>query len=274
MNKINSLWIIIVSFILIALLLYLLQKIKNNESSAVAQVGGIIITNKDVAYKLATERVYGNKTIVKSDVTGILLGEATEHEVASALDVLPNEADITSFSERVDKTTKAPELLQAVKSVFGEDTASYKRLYLLPKMVNIALHSAYAADKNAHSESFAKIDKARKEAIAGGTLEQVARLNGLEYINGDIKKSETIDPILQEYFTENDIQEPKLFFVLNTLKNEEIYIEVVDNENSYQVIRLLSNENDVYKVEMIVSKKLSYEEWYGTIAEKINLTKY
>lgn len=263
--------IVLTVFVLVASLPFVYPKV-NKELGIVVKVGNIIITDKDVAYKIAVERAYGNETITDAVARQVITRETTEQEVARSLGVLPTETDIATFSERVNKTTKAPELLAKVKNVFGADIASYQRVYLLPKMVNITLHSAFATDKGTYSESLIKIEKAYAGVIKGRSLEQTAKSNNLEYVESDIKKSEIIDPLLQKYFAGKELQKPKLLSILPTLKSGEIYKEILEDENSYQVVRLAVNEKEVYKVEMIVSRKRSYGDWYDLLAKKIPIT--
>lgn len=261
--------VIVTLVVLFTLAFFFYQRI-NNASEILVKVGNTIITKKDVAYRLAVDREYGNGILTDATATQSLVDDATEQEVAKALGVFPEQADIKAFAEHVDSTTKAPELLAAVKNVFATDINSYERLYLLPKMVNIALHSAYSIDENINRDILSKIEKAYSEIISGASFEVTAKVNGLDYISSSAKNEDmNVPELLQGYFTKNDFQKPKLFEVLEKLKDGEVYHGIVEDKDFYQIIRLISSESGIYNFEAIIAKKQSYEDWYNMYAKKL-----
>lgn len=264
---------ILVALVVAGLLFYpRQQKIIKVVSPTRAKVGTLTITQKDVDNKIAVERVYGNQTLTEDVALQVLVQDATEQEVARAFNVLPAKADISSFEDHANKTTKAPEILQAVKDVFGTDSDSYDHIYILPKIVNISLHTFFSANKDINKEQSASIEKAYAEVTAGGKFIDVAKNNGLQYATSTPSASlMALPPAMQKYFPTKDMPKSKLFTIVESLKPGEIYKTIIEDDYSYSIARLLSAEKGAYKIESVVSKKRDYDTWYKEEAKKISV---
>jgi len=271
-NKRLYIFFVVVVILFICTLTIIGQK-KNEPTSPVrAQVGSITITQKDVEYEMGVERAYGNTTITPELALLVLMNNAREQEVARSVGVLPNREDITSFKEYVNSSTKAPEMLQFVKDVFGTDIDSYDRIYLLPKIVNISLHSFFSNNKEINKESLIKINKAYAEIKEGGNFADVAKNNMLQYSTHTIGlRSNMLASAVQDYATISEMSKSKVHIAAETLKPGEINKAIIEDDYSYSIIRLLSSKNDEYKIENIVSKKSDYDSWYAKEAKEVSV---
>ena len=102
----------------------------------VAMVGRTAITTKHISYKIGIEQAYGKEGITPEAALISLINDTIEIEMALMQSVVVTEDEMSSFRKYVDENTKAPELLQKVKLVFGDDQPSYERIYLAPKIIN------------------------------------------------------------------------------------------------------------------------------------------
>jgi hypothetical protein len=109
-------------------------------AQTVARVGDVTIERTHIERRIAVERAYGGTMATEAALVA-LVNDATEREVARSIGELPDDAELRRFSAHADATSKAPEILAAVKSVFGSDTAAYIRLFLAPRVVNARLQS-------------------------------------------------------------------------------------------------------------------------------------
>ena len=110
----------------------------------VAFVGKTAITEKEVSYKVRIEKAYGNKGATAEASLISLVNDAIEYEVAAFYGVTITRQEIDSFKRYVDEHTKALEILEKVKLVFGDDSSSYDRIYLAPKIMNWKLRDFHS----------------------------------------------------------------------------------------------------------------------------------
>lgn len=239
-------------------------------SPVLARVGSLSVTEKDVAYRFGVERAYGDTSATGQDILQALVKDATEQEVAKAFGVFPMAIDIENFKKNADKTSKAPELLAAIKSVFGLSVDSYDRIYILPKIVNPSLHTFFSNNKEMNKVASALIEKALAEVLAGGTFSDVAKNNGLLYATSTQSSVAPAVPLaMQKYVSNNEIPKSAILTLAESLKPGEMNKTVIEDNYSYSIVRLISAEKGVYKIESITSVKRDYDTWYKEEAKKI-----
>lgn len=241
-----------------------------NKSPVRARVGTLVLTEKDIQYKLDVERAYGNQTLTHDVALQVLVQNAVEQEVARTFGVLPTQKDIDSFRDYASSTSKAPEILLAVKNVFGLDSASYNRIYLLPKIVNTTLHSFFSSSKDINKTELAGIEKAYTEVISGGSFKDIAKKNSLQYTVSTTSSRITDATFNKElYFSIKNFPDPRFLSVAKLLKPMEINKSIVEDSYAYSIVRLISVEKDAYIIEAIISKKRDYDAWYKKESGKI-----
>ncbi len=270
-NKKIIIGVIVLIIVIISLWFYLKQS-NVITSKVVAKVGSTSISEKDIAYEFGIQHAYSNQTITGEEALQVLVMEAKEYEVAKANNILPMNADIINFKDHADKTTKAPEMLKAIKDVFGSDTVSYDRIYILPKIVNPTLHTFFSNNKDLNKEALSLIGKAQEETSSGKDFESIAKKYGLQYATSTVSSvPQGLPPAMQKYFSAKDMPKSKILQIVEKLKVGETYKETIEDDYSYSIVRLISGEKGVYKIESIVSKKSDYDSWYKEQVEKIHV---
>ncbi len=229
---------------------------------AVARVGGAVISDKDVYYRMETERANGNGSITGAAALVSLVNDGLELEAASRRGAAPTTEDIISFGRYVEDNAKSPKMLGKVKDVFGPDRESYERLYLAPKVVNMKLHRFYATDGDVHSGERALIEKAHALVAGGKALRDAAGECGLgfeEFYFED--KDVTVGPELQKFYTpEGDEMSEPLAAVLEKVKPGEVFGSILEDDYAYRVIRLVMVKGERFLVEAITSEKRGFKE--------------
>jgi len=278
--KILSIVVVIIVFVILALFSLDVFKTgfpslittQNKASQIRAKVGSLVITEKDIEYEIGIERAYGNSDLTSEIALQTLIRESTEQEVAKSVGILPTEKDIADFENHANTSTKAPEILNAVKVVFGIDNASYVRVYLLPKIINVELHSFFDANAELQKGDLSSVQKALKEVIDGKKFEDVANEEGLQYMLSDFS-SLAIPPSLSTSVESSaqkiNAQKSKIFEIVESLKPGEISKTIFEDIYAFSVVRLISVDNGMYTIELISSNKNDYGAWYKGEAKKI-----
>jgi hypothetical protein len=239
----------------------------------VAMVGTTSITVKQISYKIGIEQAYGNEEITPEAALISLINDGIELETAAMYKVVVSEDEINSFKRYVDENTKAPEILQKVKLVFSDDQPSYEQIYLAPKIINQKLRDFYSKNEEIHEKEKTLIEKAHSLVFSGKTFQEAAEACGLKSIMFDLKEKENSVPSgLQKYADEDDrpLKNP-LVSILETLSAGEVYKNIIEDDYSYRVIRLLGKTDHKYSVEAITVNKKFFDEWFQEQAAKIKI---
>jgi len=229
---------------------------------AIAKVGSTEITGSDLKYRVETERASGSGSISDTDALVSLVNDGLELEAAKMRKVEPTAEELNAYGRYVDGNTKTPEILDRVKKAFGTDIASYERLYLAPKVVNMKLNRFYSTDIGVHARERALIEKAYALVTGGKALSDAADKCGLKaekFYYED--KYVTMGPELQRYVPQGGTEttEP-LVALLEKMKPGEVFPGILEDDYACRVIRLVKAEGDRYLVEAITVEKRGYDE--------------
>ena len=248
------------SAVLILITVFLPQAATTGEvAREVAFVGKTEITEKDISYKVQIEKAYGNEGATREVALISLVNDAIEYETAAIYGVTLTREEIDSFKRYVDEHTKAAEVLQNVKMIFGNDASSYERIYLAPKIMNSKLHDFYSRSPEIHKKERSLIEKAYRLVAAGGRFEDTAQQYGMEFSASKIEAKGT------------SFQPDPLILILETLFPGDIYRNIVEDDYKYRIIRLIGRSGETYSVEAIGVNKQPFDEWFNEEAAKIEI---
>lgn len=242
-----------------------------NTGKSAAVVGTRIIKSKHINYRLNTEKAYGNSGATNAVALISLVNEAVEHEVARANGVTISQQEMSEFRERVDKNSKAPEILAKVKAVFGEDVDSYERIHLAPRLMNRNLRYYFSRDAEIHKKERLLIEAALRAVLSGKSLKSTAE-GYLKMVSFEVEdKSSEFPQALQKYAPHGPTPKSPLLSILQGMKEGEIYKNIVEDDFGYKVIRLIGKEGNKYSCEAITVKKRFYEEWFKDQAARMRI---
>jgi hypothetical protein len=193
-------------------------------------------------------------------------------------------------AERVQAESRAPETLEKIRAVFGEDEEAYRRLVLGPILVNQLLHARFSLGHDIQAEPLARAKEALAEALENPeTLPELAEGFGAEYrqlevVEGRLRQAEAeggeaaeedLPAELSQYGVElPDYDKAFVEQVLQGLGVGEVHPLVVEDRNSFMVVRLLSMEGEDARLEALVFAKLAFEPWFQTQSQRISLEVY
>ncbi len=244
-----------------------------DSSEIMATVDSTIITDRDISYMIDIEKAYGNNEITQEAVIVSLINDAIEHKVARLYDVFISQGEIDSFKRHVDEHTKAPHVLQQVKLLFGDDSSSYNRIYLAPKITSWRLHDFYSASHEIHKRERELIERAYGLVVAGRGFRKAAEECGLRFSSFAVEDKETVQPLeLGRYAVQNNppVKGP-LIPILESLTPGEIYRNIVEDDYGYRVIRLRERNSETYSVEAIAVNKEPFDEWFRKQATRVGI---
>jgi len=238
----------------------------------VAVVGNSQISEADIGYRIGVEEAYGT-AIEQPAALLALIKDTLEREVSMRAGVVVDEKDLDAFSAAVDKHSKAPQVLKAVKQVFAGNGEAYRRIYLAPKIINMKLHSWFSRDAEMQKQARAMIQKAYALAVAGNDFKKVAQTVHLRFAIQDYKTDKKQAPdALRGYFPHGiAMLSPGFQKLLNGLKVGEIAQTISEDGTTYRVVRLLKKKEGIYKTAEIIAAKASFDPWFRKQADKISV---
>ena len=78
--------------------------------------------------------------------------------------------------------------------------------------------------------------------------------------------------IIKQYLPEEskNFQDP-LIKIVSGLKEGEMYNNIVEDDYSYQIVRLIKKEGSKYKIESVIVAKSEFDKWFNNEAEKVKV---
>ncbi|MCK4739508.1 MAG: hypothetical protein KAT46_06130 [Deltaproteobacteria bacterium] len=257
---------------------------ENKDEPVLAFVGKSAISYTSVQNKIKVEQAYGNKTITEASALVSLINEATQREVARLHWVVASNEELDQVAAHAELTSKARDILKAVQRIYGENINGYREDFLRPKVINKKLHYLYSRDARLHAKEIRAIEEAKKLALTGDrTFKSVAEKTGLNFIEKTFEKKNiaeensrvNLPSKLEKYFPkvmENTVK-PKndLERLVGKLKSKEIFKNIIENDSSYFLIKLIDKTNKGFETEMIVAKKIPFDIWFRDVASGLEV---
>lgn len=263
--------------LLIVLILTVTACQSSDNNKVTATVGDVTIIESDLAHTIEIENVYGVE-IGEAEALLILVDDAIEIEVGKKLGVPATKDQTEDLRKEMSSSKIEAELFNATKKVFGDDSASYNRLYLSPIVQNINIRKLYKKDKSINAKPIKLIKEVKLLVDKGNTLESTADKTNTEYKKYNIGKTDNknksnMPKELQKYMKEekkNKLQDP-LIKVVKNIKEGEVFHNIVETDDSYIVIRLIKENGEIFTIETITTMKKNINKWYRGNAKDIKI---
>jgi hypothetical protein len=175
--------------------------------------------------------------------------------------------------KHVDETTKAPKILAKVKKIFENNQSAYERCYIAPKIINRKLRGWYSRNADIHKKERIMIEKAYYLMQSSKTLKEVAEVCSLDYSTIDYNNDDNrLHPLLKNYAVKKDepLDDP-MISIIEKMSEGEIYKNIVEDDNSYKIVKLLQKNEPNYAVEVISVRKRPFTEWFHEQTAKISV---
>jgi hypothetical protein len=168
------------------------------------------------------------------------------------------EADFKAEAERIDKETRAPDILACIKDALGD---RYVRVFVRPTLIESRLRILLMKDAKIQAGPRAKAEGAIARIKKGSSMEGAAKEFGLEYSSmtyteqapegGMVRGRMPWSPFEKDFIEKN----------LKDLKPGELKGEAIESDFDFRLVRLLSTDAKGWRFETAFARKLSQEDW-------------
>lgn len=246
--------------------------------AAVASLDGrTVVTEPDLADYQATQGCYGEGALTSRKAAFMRLLEAAVAADAMREHGGPVAApeDVEKEAARIDRETRAPEILACIKAHFGAERSRYLRVFVAPKLVESWLRVFLMRDKGVQAAARGKIDAAVKAARKGTALETAARELGVAYSSAAYSlEASTAAPAqpaeLARYgFLPPPAQADFIREHLLKLATGQLAAEPIEGDYDLRLVRLLSTDGTRWTFETLSARKAGQEEWFKSIRKRI-----
>jgi hypothetical protein len=193
------------------------------------------------------------------------------------LSITPNLLD--AEFQRIEKTTKAPEQWEAIKSALGNDRRLIEEVFCRPLLVNRALRQKFAFDQKIHAGPHQQVREARAEFLAGKSPRGVSVLllrraaepsPSTDELLGEAKKDSDLPRVIQPPTIARGTGpvpvDPELAAVLEKeLRKPGDVTTVLEERGQFRVFRLLDVTKETWKVEAVVYPKVDFDAWFTKV---------
>jgi hypothetical protein len=250
--------------------------------TVVAKVGERPITREDIIHMMQIEKFYKSPELSEADALFIVMQDAIAHEIAHSvgIDVTPSETPINSpfvdqFTPSGVEDKKAQGTMPLQEQPFHVDHGSYAQLYVVPKIIDRKLHRYYSSSSYLHRKERESINQALQLAISGKSFAEAAKETGLISARHELENKDMGLPAAMVPALPVDKHLPKkdtIYDILNKLAPGEIHPNIIQDQDRYRVLRLISRNGQKYIIETIDAVEPQYEDWLKERASTLPIT--
>ncbi|MEE8424160.1 MAG: hypothetical protein V3S49_06435, partial [Thermodesulfobacteriota bacterium] len=187
-----------------------------------------------------------------------------------------DEAVLEQEAERIDKNTKAPDVLRKIKDVYGSDRAGYMKTFVTVVYAERVLYNeVFLKSREIHKEQYLMAEGILRNAIESpGSFNEIAEKKGVKASKLRVSRKQGVMPYDgggkrgQTRGAGTGMAE-RLISVVSKIKQGEVYPQIIEWLEGYQVIRLVGKEGESYIIESVFIPKRDYDEWFWEKAKKI-----
>lgn len=240
----------------------------------VAKIGETIITQKDLSYRARVSEVYypqsGKDYIALSQLIKGYLAE----EVLKSMGYKIDANVIDSESRRIDANTKAPDVLNAIKKVYGRNKEAYNKSFVRIVYAERFLYNEiFLKSPIIHKEMREKADEFLKRVIKKPRqFPKIASEMNLNLKELIISKEKGIRDAEKEKESERPSNQQGIEqagFIIDKIKSVKpgnVYPEIIEWQEGYQVIMVKRKKGNEFYIASVSIPKRDYDEWFWSIA--------
>jgi len=235
-------------------------------------VGSVEIYREDLMLqKTVYEKCYKQENKDSIEVLAELIGNALEKSVLKAkYGMEPPETIMVEKEKWIDNNTKAPEIWQCKKEIYGGNKDALYRNIISQILVNQKLHGMFSIDTLIHKQERDSIVRMFKKAMEfPKNLRTIAGYDTFQ-IPKRVSAYKTLLKSGAEF-----VPDPIIDKVLVHLKPGEMWQSIIEDNYSYKIVRLLSENDSSYVCDGVIVRKKSFDKWFREYAiENIDIEIY
>ncbi len=265
--------------ILLILILALLSACSAVDVPVVKQtgtVGTISISEKDISQRARVSEIYYPQSNRRYVALAQLIKGYVSLEILKSLGHKVDETVLEQEAGRIDRNTKAPDVLRKIKAVYGSDRAGYIKTFVTIVYAERVLYNeVFLKSREIHKEQYLMANGILIDAISSpGSFNEIAKKQGVKASKLRVSRKEGVVPYDsggkrgQTGGAGTGMAE-RLISAVSKIKEGKVYPQIIEWLEGYQVIRLVKKEGESYVIESVFIPKRDYDEWFWEKAKKI-----
>jgi hypothetical protein len=247
-------------FVFISVLIFLALFFFIYYDEKVALIDGISIYKKELLlFYNVQKNCYKNENISKEEALAMLIRDKLELSVLKKkYNLEPEKSVLNEKAKWIDKNTRAPKILKCIKNTYFP---FYKKYYLedivKPTLVNPKLHFSFSQDREIHKEEIAKIEEIMKKVKNNPEI-----LKSFKEYTKETTSKRKEEKIEIGGYSFDVPEDPFISKVLSKLKKGEIFSNIVEDDYSFKIVRLIDEDKENYYWDGVIVMKKNFEDWF------------
>jgi hypothetical protein len=235
----------------------------------VASVGGGVVSEIDISDWQAAQGCYGEDAI-----TSRKAGFMRMYEAAILEEVLNNQAKSPVKTEeydaevaRIDRETRAPDILGCIKKYFGGDGQRYRRVFIRPILVQRDIREYVKNSPGVQARAYALRDGILKDIENKKAFKDIGAARGVTYSTSTYAiEEDTAAPAAMEPWKRwSPFEAAFINEHLKGLKPGEVKAAPIEDDAGIKFVRLIGVTGIKYYFETLSLPKITTEEYLKLI---------
>lgn len=259
--------VVLIVFLVLAVFAVLLGYTKKNKP--IATVGGVKIYAQDIALRQVVDEKCYRSQKSRVEILAECVGDALELAVLqNAYGIAPPDSALEKKAKWIDQNTKDPQTLSCIKSIYGSNRKAYLANVVRPTLVNPKLHSLFATDVTIHKQERDRVLSLMQKVKNNPALLPTLAGYGIFHT-----KREQDTTMKVKGYNIKFRKDPFVEKVLKKIKPGQLWGNIVEDDYSYKIIRLLRVEKENYVWDGVIVKKKQFDNWFRNyISNNISIT--
>jgi hypothetical protein len=234
-----------------------------------ASVGGGVVSETDITDWQAAQGCYGEDAI-----TSRKAGFMRMYEAAILEEVLNGQAKSPVKTEeydaevaRIDRETRAPDILACIKKYFGGDGPRYRRVFIRPILVQRDLRAFVKSSPEVQAKAYGLRDGILKDIGQKKAFKDIGSARGVTFSTFTYAVEEdTSVPVAQEPWKRwSPFEAAFINEHLKDLKPGEVKAKPIEDDANIKFVRLISVAGKKYYFETLSLPKITTEDYLRLI---------
>lgn len=234
--------------------------------------GRPVIMERDIVDYQASQGCYdGGITSRQYAFMRLLEAAIAEHSMKAGKKPVITEEGLEAEAARIDRETRAPEVIACIKKYFESAPQRYKLVYVRPVLVESKLREFLGSAGIVQAKPKRLAEQAFVRAKKGESLEALGREPGLAYSSAtyslEVSTQMPAMPgeLMRYGISSGPFEQDFIRKHLLDLKPGELKGGPVETDSDFRLLRLLSTDGTRYKFEWTFARKHSQEDWFGSL---------